>query len=64
MWKCQLCQRDFNDTETKYQMPTILLQDIFRGIVVIDVALTGEICYLCENCNQEKQRLMEEFKIY
>jgi hypothetical protein len=45
-------------------MPTILLQDIFRGVVVIDVALTGEICYLCENCNQEKQRLMEEFKIY
>jgi|YNPBryulayer2012_1023412.scaffolds.fasta_scaffold54103_2 DNA-directed RNA polymerase subunit RPC12/RpoP len=64
MWKCQLCQKEFDDAETKYQVPTTMLQDIFRGVVMIDIELTGETCYLCENCNQEKQELMEGFRIY
>ena len=62
MWKCQLCQKEFDDTETKYQIPTTMLQDIFRGVVVIDIASTGEICFLCEDCDKERQKLTEELR--
>jgi len=37
-----------------------MLQDIFNGIVTIDMEQTGDICYLCEDCNREMLRLIEE----
>jgi len=63
MWICQLCQREFDDAEMKYGILTTLLQDIFRGIVTIDIEQVGNICYLCEDCNREKLRLLMEEQI-
>ena len=60
MWRCQLCQREFDDTVLKHEILTTVLQDIFRGIVIIDIEQTGKICYLCEDCNREGFRLIEE----
>jgi DNA-directed RNA polymerase subunit RPC12/RpoP len=60
MWRCQLCQREFNDVELKHEMSTAMLQDIFKGVVVIDRNQTEDICYLCEDCNREVLRLIEE----
>ncbi len=60
MWKCQLCQREFDDKETKHEVLTAMLQDMFRGVMVIDIEQTEDICYLCEDCNREALRLIEE----
>jgi len=60
MWKCQLCQREFDDAESKYEILTAMLQDIFKGVVMIDRKQTEDICYLCENCNREVLKLIEE----
>ena len=60
MWKCQLCQREFDDAESKYEILTAMLQDIFKGVVMIDRNQTEDICYLCEDCNREALKLIEE----
>ena len=59
MWRCQLCQREIDDTELKHEIPTTELQKAFQGIVQIKT-LT-EVAFLCENCYQEYQKkLIEE----
>jgi transposase-like protein len=60
MWTCQLCQREFDDTEIKYEISMALLQEIFKGVVTIDREPNEDVCYLCEDCNREILRLREE----
>ena len=59
MWKCQLCQREFDDKETKHEVLTAMLQDIFKGVVIIEMEQTEDICYLCKDCYKEVLRLIE-----
>jgi DNA-directed RNA polymerase subunit RPC12/RpoP len=60
MWTCQLCQREFDDTEIKYEISVALLQNIFEGVVIFDRELNEDICYLCEDCHKENLRLIRE----
>jgi DNA-directed RNA polymerase subunit RPC12/RpoP len=60
MWICQLCQREFDDTEIKYEISVALLQDIFKGVATFGRDQNEDICYLCEDCNRESLRLIRE----
>jgi len=51
MWKCQLCQRDFDDVDVKYEIPTTELQEAFWGVV--ELRTTEVISFLCEDCYRE-----------
>jgi DNA-directed RNA polymerase subunit RPC12/RpoP len=60
MWKCQLCQREFDDTELKHEIPTTDLQSALQGIVQIKT-LT-EVSFLCEDCYQEYQKILNSIE--
>jgi hypothetical protein len=56
MWKCQLCQRVFDDAELKHEIPTTDLQRAFEGIV--EIKTYAAVTFLCEDCYQEYQKIL------
>ena len=56
MWRCQLCQRDFNDAEVKHEIPTVELRRAFMGVA--EFRTDNVISYLYEDCFNEYKNVL------